>query len=309
MTMVLATNRQVLPAVGEGTGRVTARFVLSCADQSGVAEAVRTFLRALPARMIEFDQYATESDATQPDGRGRLLLRAVCSLDRSCGGLPVLRRRFREEVASRFGMEYRIGDASARKRVAIFVSRKDHCLLDLLQSWRRDELPVEIGLVVSNHRDLADQVSSYGVRYEHIPIVPGGKAEAERRRLERLRDRYDLLVLARYMQILSDDFLAQVGMPVINIHHSILPAFAGANAYARARQRGVKLIGATAHYVTEDLDAGPIIEQDAVRVSHREGAADLARIGADIERKVLKRAVRWHCEDRVFVHGNSTVVF
>jgi formyltetrahydrofolate deformylase len=309
MTTVLATERQVLPPAGEAAATVTARLVVSCAGQPGAAAAVRAFLRAFPARMTEFDQYTTEPGTTGPDGTGRLLLRAVCHLDRRCGGLSVMRRRFGEEIASRFGMEYRIGDAAARKRVAIFVSRKDHCLLGLLRSWRHGELPADIGLVVSNHPDLIGRVSPYGVRYEHIPVPSGGKAEAEQRQLERLRGRYDLLVLARYMQILSGDFLARVGMPVINIHHSILPAFAGANPYERARHRGVKLIGATAHYVTEDLDAGPIIEQDAVRVTHQEGTANLARLGAGIESAVLSRAVRWHCEDRVLLHGNTTVVF
>jgi formyltetrahydrofolate deformylase len=189
------------------------------------------------------------------------------------------------------------------------VSREDHCLLDLLWRWRRGELDVDIGLVISNHPDFADDVARFDVPFEHIPVTKDTKQDAERRQLELLRGNFDLVVLARYMQILSGEFLAQLGAPVINIHHSFLPAFAGAGPYQRAKERGVKLIGATAHYVTEDLDEGPIIEQDVIRVSHRDDVDALIRLGADIERTVLARAVRWHCEDRVLVSGNTTVVF
>ncbi len=191
----------------------------------------------------------------------------------------------------------------------MMVSRYDHCLLDLLWRWRRGELDIDVGLVVSNHPDLADDVAQFGVRFEHVPVTKDTKPEAEARQLELLGGRFDMVVLARYMQILSAGFLEQVGAPVINIHHSFLPAFAGAGPYEKARDRGVKLIGATAHYVTEDLDQGPIIEQDVIRVSHRDDVETLIRLGADIERTVLSRAVRWHCEDRVLVHGNTTVVF
>jgi formyltetrahydrofolate deformylase len=189
------------------------------------------------------------------------------------------------------------------------VSRYDHCLLDLLWRWRRGELDLDIPLVISNHPDLADDVAQFGVRFEHVPVTKETKQEAEERQLELLGGKFDLVVLARYMQILTGDFLDQVGAPVINIHHSFLPAFAGPGPYERARERGVKLVGATSHYVTEDLDQGPIIEQDVTRVSHRDDTETLIRLGADIERTVLSRAVRWHCEDRVLVHGNTTVVF
>jgi formyltetrahydrofolate deformylase len=181
--------------------------------------------------------------------------------------------------------------------------------LDLLWRWRRGELDCDIPLVVSNHRDLREEVSLFGVRYVHIPVERDRKEEAEERLLDVLGGEYDLIVLARYMQILSGDFLSRIDTPIINIHHSFLPAFAGAKPYAQARERGVKLIGATAHYVTEELDAGPIIEQDTARVSHREGALDLARIGRDVERAVLARAVNWHLEDRVIPAGGRTVVF
>ncbi len=190
----------------------------------------------------------------------------------------------------------------------MLVSREDHCLVDLLWRHRRGELDAEIALVASNHPDHRADVEGFGIPYHHVPVKPGGKAESEARLLELLRD-VDLVVLARYMQILSGEFLTALSVPVINIHHSFLPAFAGANPYQRAFERGVKIIGATAHYVTEELDAGPIIEQDVARVSHREHPETMVRLGRDIERTVLSRAVKWHLEDRVLVHGNRTVVF
>jgi formyltetrahydrofolate deformylase len=206
-------------------------------------------------------------------------------------------------------MNWSLHDAARPKQVAIMVSRYDHCLLDLLWRWRRGELPIDIPLVVSNHPDLADDVAQFGVRFEHVPVTKETKAEAERRQLELLAGHFDLVVLARYMQILSRDFLDRVGAPVINIHHSFLPAFAGPAPYERAKERGVKIVGATSHYVTEDLDEGPIIEQDVGRVSHRDDVEKLIQLGADIERTVLARAVLWHCEDRVLLHGTTTVVF
>jgi formyltetrahydrofolate deformylase len=192
--------------------------------------------------------------------------------------------------------------------VAILASRHDHCVLDLLWRWRRGELDCEITCVVSNHADLARDVAAFGVPYHHVPVPKDGKPAAEARMLDLLADGTDLVVLARYMQILSGRFLAAVGCPVINIHHSFLPAFVGAHPYARAHERGVKLVGATAHYATDDLDEGPIIEQDVVRVNHRHGPPELERVGRDIERLVLARAVEWHLADRVMVHENRTIV-
>lgn len=195
-------------------------------------------------------------------------------------------------VAQRFEIQWRMSYATDRTRIAILASREDHCLLDLLWRWRRDELEADIALVASNHPDLRSDVESFGLPYHHIPIAKDDKAAAEPRLLELLRGQADL-----------------VAVPVINIHHSFLPAFSGAGPYKKAKERGVKLIGATAHYVTEDLDAGPIIEQDVIRVTHRDDLARLARLGRDIERTVLARAVSWHCEDRALVRGNTTVVF
>ena len=205
-------------------------------------------------------------------------------------------------------MRYRLTDAGRPKRMAILVSREDHCLLDLLWRHRRGELDAEIAMVLSNHPDSRGDVEPLGIPYHHVPVEKGAKPEAEARQLELLAG-VEVIVLARYMQILSGAFLERANVPVINIHHSFLPAFAGADPYRRAAERGVKIIGATAHYVTEELDAGPIIEQDVARVSHREGPEAMMRIGRDIERTVLARAVKWHLEDRVLVHGNRTVVF
>jgi formyltetrahydrofolate deformylase len=281
----------------------TARLLIRCDDRPGIVAAVSRFLFDKGANIGQSDQYSTD-----PAG-GTFFMRMVFHRD----GLPALReeieRDFAEQVAAPFEMAWELHDAARPKRVAIMVSRYDHCLLDLLWRARRNDLELDIGLVISNHPDLADAVRQFSVPYVHVPVTRETKPEAERREIELLAGNFDLVVLARYMQILSSDFLAEVGVPVINIHHSFLPAFAGAGPYERAKERGVKLIGATAHYVTEDLDEGPIIEQDVIRVSHRDDAATLARLGADIERTVLARAVQWHCEDRVLVSGNTTVVF
>jgi formyltetrahydrofolate deformylase len=214
------------------------------------------------------------------------------------------------EVAERFAMRWRLAYAGERKRVAIFVSRYEHCLLDLLWRHRAGELIGEIALVVSNHQELRETAEQYGVRFEHFPITKENKAEQEERELALLAaERIDLVVLARYMQILSERFTEQLPERIINIHHSFLPAFQGGKPYHQAAERGVKLIGATAHYATSALDEGPIIEQDVARATHRDSIDDLVRKGRDVERTVLARAVRWHLEDRILVHRNKTVVF
>jgi len=281
----------------------TGRLLVRCEDRPGIVAAVSGFLHAQGANIHQSDQYSTD-----PEG-GTFFLRMVFHLRGLEGALDEVGRGFDQEIAQRFDMTWRLEDAARPKRVAVMVSREDHCLLDLLWRWRRGELDIDIGVVISNHTDLADDVAQFGVPFEHIPVTRETKPEAENRQLELLARGFDLVVLARYMQILSGDFLERVGAPVINIHHSFLPAFAGAGPYARAKDRGVKLVGATAHYVTEDLDEGPIIEQDVIRVSHRDDVDTLVRLGADIERTVLARAVRWHCEDRVLVSGSTTVVF
>jgi formyltetrahydrofolate deformylase len=217
--------------------------------------------------------------------------------------------RFARELAGPLRMEHRFAESGERQRMAIMVSREDHCLSDLLWRWRSDELGAEVVAVVSNHTDHADQVASLGLPFHHVPVAAGQREVAEAEVLELLGGEIDLLVLARYMQILSAGFLRKIGVPAINIHHSFLPAFVGADPYARAHERGVKLIGATAHYVTEELDAGPIIDQDVTRVSHRDEAADLVGIGRDVERLVLARAVKAHLDDRVLLDGARTIVF
>jgi formyltetrahydrofolate deformylase len=280
-----------------------ARLLASCRDQPGIVSAVTAFLHRRGANIVQYDQ-----ETTDPVG-GRFFQRLVFHLPELSDALPALEREFADEVAGRFAMTFRLRDVSVPASVALFVSRHDHCLLDLLWRWRRGELPIDVVHVVSNHPDLAADVAAFDVPYAHIPVTAATRADAERQQLELLAGRVDLVVLARYMQILSGDFLDRVGVPVINIHHSFLPAFAGAGPYERAKQRGVKLIGATAHYATEDLDEGPIIEQDVIRVSHRHTTAELVRLGADIERTVLARAVAWHCEDRVLVNGHTTIVF
>jgi formyltetrahydrofolate deformylase len=277
-----------------------ARLVISCPDRPGIVAAVSGALAAERANITQSDQYSTD-----PQG-GEFLMRVEFHIE------PEARERLQgsfADVADRFGMHWRMWHSGQRRRVALLVSRHEHCLLDLLWRWRRGELDCDIGLVVSNHPDLRDEVAMFGVEYRHIPVPGDDKAAAEAELLRALGDDCDLVVLARYMQILSGSFLQRLGAPVINIHHSFLPAFAGANPYARALQRGVKVIGATAHYVTEELDEGPIIEQDTARVTHRETAESLSRIGRDIERTVLARAVKWHLEDRVLVSGTRTVVF
>ncbi|MBO0872518.1 MAG: formyltetrahydrofolate deformylase [Pseudonocardia sp.] len=279
------------------------RLVVSCEDVPGIVSAISSFLHHRGANIVQSDQDSTNA------GSGRFFQRLVFHLPGLEEALATLRREFAAEVAARFDMAFRMCDVATPPRVAIFVSRYDHCLLDLLWRWRRRELPIDVVQVVSNHPHLGPDVASFGVPFAHIPVSKSTKPVAERRQLELLAGRVDLVVLARYMQILSGEFLASVGVPVINIHHSFLPAFAGASPYERAKERGVKLIGATAHYATEDLDEGPIIEQDVIRVSHRHSAADLVRLGADIERTVLARAVSWHCQDRVLINGSTTIVF
>ncbi|WP_210410172.1 formyltetrahydrofolate deformylase [Nesterenkonia sp. NBAIMH1] len=280
-----------------------ARLIISCPDQPGIVAAVSQTIADLGGNIITLDQYSTD-----PEG-GRFFQRTVFRLPGLAAVRPQLEQAIQERLANRFGMKWSLHDTARRKRVAIFASKTDHCLLDLLWRHRRGELPMDIAMVVSNHPDLAEDVRTFGIPFFHVPATPASKAEAESKHLELLGGNVDLVVLARYMQILSPEFLDAVGAPVINIHHSFLPAFIGAGPYQKAKDRGVKLIGATAHYVTEDLDEGPIIEQDVIRVSHADDVAQLTRYGADVERAVLSRAVKWHCQDRVLRHGRTTVVF
>jgi formyltetrahydrofolate deformylase len=277
------------------------RLVVQCRDRPGIVAAVARFLADRGANITSSAQHSTD-----PEG-GWFFLRL--EFDLPGGDDAALRDAFGAGVAREFGMEWRIARADERQRIALLASREEHCLLELLWRRRRGELRADVAMVISNHPDHRADVEAFGVRYEHVPVTRETKPQAEARMLDLLAGRVDLVVLARYMQVLSAGFLERVGAPVINIHHSFLPAFAGADPYARARERGVKIIGATAHYATEELDAGPIIEQDVARVGHGHTVGDLTAIGRDIERVVLGRAVAWHLDDRVLVHDNRTVIF
>jgi formyltetrahydrofolate deformylase len=286
------------------TGREgdVARLAVSCPDRPGIIATIANELSRVGANITSSAQFTTD-----PEG-GAFFLRMEFTLERLADRLPHLDDRL-ARLADDLSAEIRVTAASRRKRVGLLVSRYEHCLLELLWRWQRGDLPMDVVCVVSNHPDLETEVARFLVPYVHAPVTRDTKPEAERRQLELLAGQVDLVVLARYMQVLSGDFLQRLGAPVINIHRSFLPAFAGADPYARAHARGVKLIGATAHYATELLDEGPIIEQDVARVSHRHDADFLARIGRNIERAVLARAVDWHLQDRVMVHENRTIVF
>ena len=277
-------------------------LLVSCPDRRGIVAALAQVLHGHGANILDADQH-TDPQAGQFFQRIRFDLSELftdrISLERGVG-----------EVAARFGMRFQIAYAGQQKRVALFVSRYDHCLVDLLWRHRAGELPCEIALIGSNHPDLRSTAEHFGIRYEVVAIDARSKAEQEARELALLEaERIDLVVLARYMQILSGAFIERFPGRIINIHHSFLPAFQGGKPYHQARERGVKLIGATAHYATSDLDEGPIIEQDVTRTTHRDSIDDLLRKGRDLERTVLARAVRWHLEDRILVYQNKTVVF
>ncbi|WP_460773116.1 formyltetrahydrofolate deformylase [Microbacterium sp. GXF7504] len=272
-------------------------------DQPGLVAAVTTLITRNKGNIVSLDQYSDN-----PQG-GEFFQRVVFHRKELTAAMPEIEADL-EKTLSPYGMDWRLTDQSIPKRMAILASTSDHCLLDLLWRHRRGELPVSIPMVISNHTHTAEDVRSFGVPFFHVPSQEGpDKSQSEAEILKLLDGNVDFVVLARYMQILSEDFLQKVGVPVINIHHSFLPAFIGAAPYRKAKERGVKLIGATSHYVTGDLDEGPIIEQDVVRVTHADSAADLQRRGADVERAVLSRAVLWHSQDRVIRHGNHTIVF
>lgn len=279
-----------------------ARMLISCPDRPGIVAAVSHFLYEHGANIVQSDQYTMD-----PEG-GMFFIRFEFDLEDLERELPILVEDF-ARVADRFDMKWHTFRASRKKRLAVFVSKEDHCLMELLWQWKAGDLDADISMVVSNHEDMREMVESFGIPYHYIPVTADTKAEAERKQMEVVADKADIIVLARYMQIISPKFIEHFPNRIINIHHSFLPAFVGGKPYAQAYTRGVKLIGATAHYVTEELDGGPIIEQDVERVSHRDNVSELKRIGRTIERVVLARAVKWHIEDRVIVHQNKTVVF
>ncbi len=291
---------------GDGEGGAqsfTARLLIACPDRPGIVAAVSGFLFGRGANIVSSHQFSSD-----PSG-GRFFMRTELFLPEPTDR-EAFAAAFRSEVAEPFAMEWELRWWGQVRRTAILVSGYDHCLLDLLWRRRRGDLDTDIVAVISNHEDLREQTLAAGVPFHHVPVANGAKRDAEQEMVRLLKaDGAELLVLARYMQILSAEFLAETAIPAINIHHSFLPAFAGASPYRRAHDRGVKLIGATAHYVTEELDDGPIIDQDVVRVDHRQSAEELERVGLDVERLVLARAVALHLQDRVIVDGRRTVVF
>ncbi|CAN5715039.1 formyltetrahydrofolate deformylase [soil metagenome] len=273
------------------------RLLVSCPDKPGIVAAVSRFLFEQGANLVHADQHTTQ------DAPRRFFLRVEFE------NVPAeaLATAF-EPVAESFAMEARFIEVERRKKIAVLVSKEDHCLRELLWEIESGDIEADVRCVIGNHPTMQKISEAHGSPFHHVPVTPETKEEAEARQTE-LCEGADLVVLARYMQIVSPGFLQKWPNRVINIHHSFLPAFVGANPYRQAFQRGVKLIGATAHYVTTELDAGPIIEQDVARVDHRDEVTELRRLGRQLERSVLARAVRWHCEDRVLVHGNRTVVF
>jgi len=271
-------------------------------DQPGIVAAVSTLITRNKGNIVSLDQYSDDANG------GAFFQRVVFHRPELQAAMPEIEADLAQTVGA-LGLSWKLTDRSVPKRMAILASTSDHCLLELLWRHRRGELSVTIPMVISNHTNTAEDVRSFGIPFFHVPSQGPDKSEAEARILELLAGNVDFVVLARYMQILSEGFIARVGVPVINIHHSFLPAFIGAGPYRKAKERGVKLIGATSHYVTKDLDEGPIIEQDVTRVTHAHTAADLQARGAYVERAVLARAVQWHAEDRVIRHGNHTIVF
>ena len=280
----------------------TGVLLLSCPDQRGVVASVADFIASHNGNIVHAEQHTDDVEKV-------FFQRVEFEID----GFDIPRERILESfspVSDRFGMQVQLRFTDVRPRVAIMASKQSHCLFDLLTRWRSGELPADVVAVIDNHADHADLVQHLGVPYFHLPVTPDTKAAQEKQVLDTLAaHRVDLVILARYMQILSPTLVDAYPARIINIHHSFLPAFIGANPYRQAHDRGVKIIGATAHYVTADLDEGPILDQEVTRVTHRDSVADLTRKGRDLETIVLARAVRAHLEHRVLVYGRKTVVF
>jgi len=284
------------------TMKNTATLLISCPDQKGISAAIANFLYTYNANIVHAEQH-------QDNTENLFLMRVEWDLTDFTLKMDAFAAAF-QPIADRFDMKWRVALSSHRPKVAILVSKYDHCLVDLLSRYRSGELRCEIPLIISNHEDCSALAEFHGIAYHVVSVNKENKVEAERQQRDLLEAAgVDLIVLARYMQVLSHEFTAAYPQRIINIHHSFLPAFDGAKPYHRAFARGVKLIGATSHYVTEVLDDGPIIEQDVVRISHRDDVEDLIRHGRDLEKIILSRAVRWHIENRVLVYSNKTVIF
>ena len=277
-------------------------LLIDCPDRRGLVARIAQYLYAHGANILHSDQH-------QDNEAGRFFMRIEWSLDEFDLSEDAFRREF-STIAQEFKMAWRLAWAGQRQRIAIFVSRYQHCLMDLLHRNQIGELGGELVMVVSNHQDAKPLADFYGVPFHEFPKTAANKHEVEKQEIALLeKERVNLVVLARYMQVLSAEFVARFPERIINVHHSFLPAFTGAKPYHAAFERGVKLIGATSHYVTEDLDEGPIIEQDVARISHRDQVQNLIQKGRDLERVVLSRAVRWHLDHRILFYGNKTVIF
>lgn len=289
-------------AVGVGA-ETTARLLIICPDRPGIVSAVSAFFYRHGANITDLDQHSSDAEG------GTFFMRLEFQTPHLDVGREVLRKAFEQEVAGQYQMRWHLSYASERRKIAILVSKYDHALMELLWHARRGDLVADVAMVVSNHEDLRADVEGFGIPFYCVPVTPDRKIAAEEEMHALLDGQVDLIVLARYMQVLSGSFVERFRNRIINIHHSFLPAFAGANPYRQAWDKGVKLIGATSHYVTADLDQGPIIEQDVARVSHRHSPDELRVLGQEIERRALVRAVRWHLEDRIIVDGKKTIVF
>ncbi len=277
-------------------------LLVSCPDQPGIVAAVSRFIFEHNGNILESDQYSTGGHECS------FFMRISFGEEEFQLNKAQLRDVF-HPIADRFHMQWSVHYSQQRKRAGIFVSKLDHCLMDLLWRWKSGELVMDIPFIISNHPDLAPLARMYNIPYFHFPIRRETRQADEQRMLEFIEGQVDFLILARYMQILEPFFVTTYPHRIINIHHSFLPAFVGANPYQRAFDRGVKLIGATAHYITDHLDEGPIIAQDVIHCNHRDTTEDLMRKGTDVERRVLAEAVRLHTEDRVLVYENKTIVF
>ncbi|MGD9591955.1 MAG: formyltetrahydrofolate deformylase [Candidatus Berkiella sp.] len=280
-----------------------ARLLITCPDRSGIIAAVTTFLKDHGANITDLDQHSTD-----PQG-GTFFMRLEFQTPHLDISGKKLEQAFAHDVGTPFEMDWQLHYAANLRRMAVFVSKYDHAFLEVLWRWSRQELPMTIPFIVSNHPDLANAAKHFNIPYHYIEVNKGTKAKAEAQILSLCENKVDGIILARYMQILSEEFIEHYPNRIINIHHSFLPAFIGANPYQQAYDKGVKLIGATAHYVTKELDMGPIISQDVVHVTHRYNAQKLRLLGQNIERTVLARAIKAHVEDRIIVNGNKTVVF
>ena len=280
----------------------SAILLVQCPDRKGLNATIAEFIYRYDGNILHFEQH-------QAGEERYFLARVEWDLEGFRLSLQDFDGAF-GPIAHKFGMNWCIALGNYRPRVAIFVSKYDHCLVDLLYRHRNGELACDFPLMISNHPDAKHHADLCGVPFHIVPVTKENKSAAEAQQMELLRaNKIDLVVLARYMQVLSTDFITQFPLPIINIHHSFLPAFVGAKPHHQAYERGVKLLGATAHYVTEVLDDGPIIEQDVIRISHRDSLEDLVHKGRDLEKWVLSRAVRWHIENRILLYGNKTVIF